>query len=558
MSSFWLVLWSGTLAIGWLLPNHYAPWVSFHFDAWSAATFAIAALAVGLRSGPTTRWSALALVAAVLVFMPWMQLLAGLVVTPGNAWVSSVYLLGFVLVVLTGARWADSGEQATNGLFLAIGIGAIVSVGLQLHQWLGLARLGIWSMGDGGGRPFANFGQPNQLGTFLIWGLLAGAWGHSQGRLGTGVAVVYALFLLFGLSLTASRTAWIAIVILVIASWAWRGLWPTKRFAWVATLLGLYFALCVGIGNWLSRLLTGDVLFDAGSIARISGESRPAIWLMFIEAAVQRPWLGYGWNQVGWAQVAIAEQLPATQARYSQSHNLFLDLVLWCGLPIGLAVSAFLALWMVRRVVGVNTQEQALLVLVLLVVANHAMLELPLHYAYFLLPAGLVMGILETRQQVRALFATRRRMVLALWAIGVALLLLIVRDYWRVERSYEALRFEWSRIKSPPAVEPDVVLLTQWRDFFRLVRMEPVAGMRDAQLRTLENTAIMFFSAGAIERLAVALAWNNRPQEAAMWLRRMCKIAPQPHCDAIQSAWVRRGATDARIAAVPWPQEAHP
>ncbi len=558
MSDFWLAMWSLTVAIGWLLPNHYLPWSSFHFDAWSAAIFALLALVIAVRPVAPVRWRALALLVLVLLPMPWLQLMSGIIVTAGNSWISSAYLLAFLLAILTGAHWADSGEQATDGIFLAIGIGAVASVGLQLHQWLALDRLDIWSMGEGYGRPFANFGQPNQLGTFLVWGLLAGAWGHIRGKVGAAASVGYALFLLFGLSLTGSRTAWIAVGILVAAAWAWRGLWPNRRFAWVATLLGLYFVVCVATSNWMSRLLTGEVLFDAGSIARISGESRPAIWAMFLEAAAQRPWLGYGWNQVGLAQIAVADQLPALHVRYSQSHNLVLDLVLWCGAPIGLAVSAFLAVWMVRRIAGVRTPEQALLVVLLLVVVNHAMLELPLHYAYFLLPTGLVMGILESRQQVRTLVVTRVRVILALWTIGVVLLLLMVRDYWRVERSYEALRFEWSSIKSPRAEAPDVVLLTQWRDFFRLVRFEPTRAMDETELQSLENTAAMFPSTGFVQRIAVALAWNNRPQDAAKWLRRICTIAPQPQCDALKAAWTRQAAGDALIAAVPWPPRVEP
>ena len=554
MSDFWLVVWSLMLAIGWLLPNHYLPWSSFHFDAWSAATFAMAAVVVTLRSNAPVRWSGLALLVVVLLLIPWLQLMAGIVVTAGNSWISAAYLLAFLLAILVGARWAASGEQATDGLFLAIGIGAILSVGLQLHQWVGLDRLDIWSMGEGSGRPFANFGQPNQLGTFLIWGLLAGAWAYVRGKLGAATVIGYALFLLFGLSLTGSRTAWIAVVILVVASWAWRDLWPDRRLPWVVTLLSLFFALCVAANRTIGELIGGGILYDAASIDRLTGESRPAIWSFFLQAAAQRPWLGYGWNQVGFAQVEVADHLPALHVRFSQSHNLFLDLILWCGIPIGLAVSAFLVVWLARRVLGVRSPEQALLVVVLLVVANHAMLELPLHYAYFLLPAGLVMGILESRQDVRARVTTRPWVVLALWAIGIALLVLMVRDYWRVERSYEALRFEWSPIKAPRAVEPDVVLLTQWRDFFRLVRFEPESGMSEAELQVLENTAAIFPSTGFVQRIAVALAWNDRPHDAARWLRRLCNIAPQANCDALEASWRRQAASDARIAAVPWPQ----
>ncbi|PIW09923.1 MAG: polymerase, partial [Comamonadaceae bacterium CG17_big_fil_post_rev_8_21_14_2_50_60_13] len=64
---------------------------------------------------------------------------------------------------------------------------------------------------------------------------------------------------------------------------------------------------------------------------------------------------------------------------FSHSHNLFLDLVLWCGIPFGLFVSLYLIRWFWLRLRAVRCAEDAVLMLFLLVVGNHAMLELPLH-----------------------------------------------------------------------------------------------------------------------------------------------------------------------------------
>ena len=56
MTPFWLALWACTLALGWLLPNHYRPWVSFHSDAWIAAVLLLGAAAVilGPRVGASS------------------------------------------------------------------------------------------------------------------------------------------------------------------------------------------------------------------------------------------------------------------------------------------------------------------------------------------------------------------------------------------------------------------------------------------------------------------------------------------------------------------------
>ena len=118
--------------------------------------------------------------------------------------------------------------------------------------------------------------------------------------------------------------------------------------------------------------------------------------------------------------------------------------------------------------------ECAVLMLFLVAVGIHAMLELPLHYAYMLLPTGLVMGVFNTRHPGKTIVSTGRWALVAMWLASAVLLGLIVRDYFRVEASYQVLRFEWARIKTRPEGPPDVTLLTQWREFVRYARFEPI------------------------------------------------------------------------------------
>jgi hypothetical protein len=140
-----------------------------------------------------------------------------------------------------------------------------------------------------------------------------------------------------------------------------------------------------------------------------------------------------------------------------------------------------------------------------------------------------------------------------LWFCAFLLLSVIVRDYIRVEASYQTLRFEWARIKTPPAQIPDVLILNQWPDFFRFVKLHPVAGMGDAQLAAIRNTAALNPGAGSLQTLAIALARNGRPDEAALWLRRMCKTATVSQCELVKKAWLLDAQSSPEIAAVPWP-----
>jgi O-antigen ligase len=552
MTPFWLVLWSFVLAFGWVLPNHQRPWTGFHSDAWIALAFLVASASVFIRVREPLTWHRITVLAALLVCIPGLQYAFDLVPLAGNAWISSAYLLGFLLALLTGARWEKfTPGQVADGLFLAIGIAAVLSVGLQLRQWLGLEGLELWTMGGGPDRPFANLGQPNQLGTLLLWGLLAGAWGWRREHVGGWTVTILAIYLLFGVALTGSRTTWISVALLVAASWFWRRLWRNTRVVWVVSGLALYFVVCVLVMGWWRSGSPGAELND---LARMSSEIRPLAWAVFLDAAWQHPFFGYGWNQTTLAQLAVAPEHPPLHIVFSYSHNLFLDLVLWCGIPLGLMVSAALLWWFWKRLRAVNNAENAILVLFLLVIAIHAMLELPLFYAYFLLPVGMVMGALNTRLGARPVIAMGRKLAIGLWLVTTALLALIIRDYARVESSYQTLFLEWSRIKiTMPVGPPDVLLLTQWHDYIKFARVEPKSNLSDDELAWMRNITGLFPSGIILHKFATVLALNQRPEEAQLWLKRMCKTIPESECHAVKAIWARQSLKYPEIAAIPWP-----
>lgn len=555
MTPFWLASWSIALSLSWLLPNHYLPWSTFHMDAWLSIMFSLASAVVIWRSTGPVVWHGVTLIAAVLTFVPGLQYAFGLIMFSGTAWISTAYLMGFWLALLTGSRWElASPGQLSDGLFLAIGVAAFVSVGLQFHQWLGLDILDIWTMGGGFSRPFANFGQPNQLATFLLWGVLSAAWGQVRQRIGVGTALLMAVYLLFGVALTASRTAWMAVGILVFASWVWRDLWPDQRWPWAITALGLYFAICVMAIDGLNQLLLLTMPAESGDILRISGELRPAVWSLFINAILQQPFSGYGWSQGGLASLSVAAGYPTFHVFFFHSHNVFLDLMLWCGIPVGLVVSIYLLRWLWLSLSAVLMAENAVLLLFVLMVGNHAMLELPLQYAYFLLPLGLVMGALNVRLGARPLVVVERWSFIFVWLVSTLLLVLIVRDYARVEPSYQALRFEWARIKTDKrGGPPEVLLLTQWREFIRFARLEPRNDMSADDLEWMRKVASANPSGGSLLKLASALAMNQKTDEAQMWLKKICKFVSESQCVVAKDAWANQSLAHPSIAAVSWP-----
>lgn len=559
MTPVWLTLWSALLSLAWLVPNHFPPWSAFHADAWLALIMLIGATAPLWRVRSSLGWHGLPCLAAVLVIVPWFQFALGLLPFAGQAWMSSTYLLGFLLALLIGARWeSGSPGQLAQALLLAIGVAALVSVWLQFYTWLGLWEgnlMDIWSMGLSGDRPYANLGQPNNLATLLLWGLLACLWAYVKGHMGRFSAIFTAIFLLPGLALTQSRMGLLALTIMLLASWFWRRLWPSRRLPWVATSLYLYFLACPLVLRWLHTVL---LLGEGGSLVRLQqqGELRLSAWRLFAQAVLERPWAGYGWTELGSVQMAVAERFPTLGVTFGHSHNLFLDLVLWSGLPIGMFASLALVRWFWRRFKAIRRPDDATLFLLLVVVGIHAMVELPLHYAYFLLPTGLLMGVLNTRLGVLVVRTSPRWTLAILW-LGTALVLgAVIRDYFLVEASYNTLRFEKARIglgKTPPGSPPNVLVLTQHREWIRSARYEVHMGMSPQELAWLTAITTTYPSTGAVYRLATALALNDQPDKARSWLQKVCKITDEQECQLVQRTWAEESRNNPRLAAIQWP-----
>lgn len=556
----WLWLWTAMLSLAWLVPNHFKPWTAFHADAWMACVALTGALAVVWRARSPIAWFGWPCLILALSLLPWLQYLGGLLPFAGQAWITSLYLLGLMLAMLTAAQWErTSPGQLESALWLAIGLAGVASVGLQLYTWLSLGSselTDIWSMGLVGDRPYANLGQPNNLATLLLWGLLACLWASLRGVLGTASTMALAIFLLIGLALTQSRTGTLALTLVLLALWLWRSLWPSRRLPWVATGIYLLYWTLPFLLRWIYKYL---LLGSDTQLLRIQlhDEQRLDVWRLFLQASLEHPWVGYGWSDVRAAQVAVARQFPSLGITFAQSHNLFLDLVLWAGWPCALLLSAWLLRWTYQRWRTIRLAGDAVLFMLLGVVGLHAMLELPLHYAYFLIPVGMAIGMLDVRLGACELWHGPRHSLVGLWLIATLLLCLVVRDYLRAEESYTALRFEQAHIgthQPDAASQPDVLLLTQLRAMIQASRIEIKTGMTTAELENLKNVTSRYPSRESSYRMAKAYALNGRPQSARDWLAIGCRLITSEECLQLQRQWRRETPMQHGMTAVVLPE----
>jgi hypothetical protein len=552
MSTFWMAFAAVPLAFAWLLPNHVQPWLGFHGDAWCATMMLIVAVAVLFRTKFSVDWHWLPVVVAVVTLIPLVQYAAGLVPMFGTAWINFAFLLGFLLALLVGAIWEkESPGQVGDFLFLAVSCAAIASFGLQLSQLFNLEPIGPWTLQSSGTRHYGNMAQPNQLASLLLLGLLGSAWGYSRKLLNTYIAVGIAAILLLGIALTESRTGWLNIALLVVVFMTWHKRAPSKAFLWIVLGLAIYFVVCVKMLPVIYDLLYGE---EAVQYRSAIEDPRWAAWGMFFRAATHRPWFGFGWGQLGQAQFLMLDEKMWLGASMLQSHNIILDLILWNGFVIGLAITAFLIWWCWSVVRKVNNLLQLILMSFVLVLGTHAMLEYPLQYAYFLLPIGLIMGCLNTTLGLSIAFAHRKWLTGAVLMLAILVLAITIRDYLRVETSFYGLRYEHKKIETPiPRTPPDVLALTHFHDYLVLARTEPRSDMSGADIAKIRDLVSTIPSAFGMYRLASMLAMNGRPTEAQVWLRRMCQVTPAVQCEAIKTEWATKSLTNKSIAAVSWP-----
>ena len=534
------------------------PWPGFPADAWIALITLIGASAVVVRTRGLVTCHPITCLVAFLVVLPWLQLASGLLPYAGQAWMSSTYLFGFLLALLVGAQWEKtSPRQLAHALFGAICLAGVASVGLQLYGWLGLnesGSLGVWAAAPAGNRPAANLAQPNQLATLLVWGVLGCLWAYTQKQFGGLSALVVAGFLLLGLAMTQSRAGMLAISCVLLVVWLWKRVWPSHRLLWAATGLYLLFGAYLIALPWIHKAL---LLSGNSFLYRHQDPADRRQWWLFMHAIFERPVFGYGWTEVGAAQLAVAEQFPALGSLFTQSHNLVIDLFLWCGIPIALLVVATLLNWLWSVFRAVRHAEDVVLLLLVVAVGIHALVEYPLKYAYFLLPAGLVMGILNTRLRAKVLWRAPRSVLAGLVMTGALALVVTVRDYAHVEDSYSNFRLDKSILgqgREPIGHPPDVYALTHMREWFKWDHYVPHTGMDERLLNELETATYAFPSPFLAYRLAKALALNSRPEKASLWLIRICKFVPENECLLLRKSWEAEARNNVLLSPIVWPQ----
>ncbi len=360
-------------------------------------------LATSLPRSPRPRLEpgAMALVAALLLLAACAfaaPLWAGL---PWTLAASAIgLLLAALLVAVLAARLqaAGLGEPAFAAFCIAlllaglmgaaIGFVQVYAPGWADGEWIAASTLA--------GRAVGNLRQPNHLASLLLWAMIAAVWLSGSGRLPQRAAPVVLLLLLAGVVLTASRTGMVGAVLLALWGVLDRRLGRGLRVRLWLVPLGyvVFYALFAAIAHQADAVFAGEVQLQKSD----PSSSRFAIWSDTLALVAAHPWTGVGFGEFNFAwSLHVFPGRPI--AFFDHTHNLPLQLAVELGLPLAALVVALLlvALWCAWRLadrgsdadVAVRRAALALVVMISL----HSLLEYPLWYAYFLLPAVFAFGI---------------------------------------------------------------------------------------------------------------------------------------------------------------------
>jgi O-antigen ligase len=514
----------------WLIPNHYPPWLSFYNESCMAIGLLLLTGALYLR-GIRPQLPAVAWFAVLAAAIPWLQWAGGLLPFSGDAWVASLYLLGLASAISVGFSWA--GPRNTNLMLVlaaALLASATASSLMGIQQVLEGGVLGIWGI-DGlpGMQAKGNLAQPNHLALALAIGLMSLLYLYERHVLGSFVSGLLLATLVVGLGLTRSRASLLfgcvlAIGIVVLAM--------RNRQSFRTPIAIVAAAVS---GQWLVAycwpfLQDAMLLSWHGSLVeRGIQTSRYDAWWLFIGAIKEQPWSGYGWLQTSSAQFDVAERFAPLGEQFAQAHNIVLELLIWCGLPVGITIIGFGIYWGISRFLLISSLESLCAFLVIAVVGTHSLLEFPEQSAYFLIPVGLLIGLIEQSIHRRSYGSSRWGM--AQFTCAALIFGLIGSQYLVVEEDFRLARFEYLKIGSMKAAKmaPDVPMLSNLAAYVKFYRMEPRVGMTDEELSEMRAVTRRYPYAKLLYGYSASLTLNGHPDDG----RRIFALLRQLHGDRV-------------------------
>jgi O-antigen ligase len=357
------------------------------------------ALLLWARSAPAWRAglkSPAALALALLLVAPMTSVVWRALPLSLGLGATAILGAGLAVLLLAQGLVGQGRHRAAEALCWGLLTAGLFSVAISLVQVFApagadgavIARSGIV------GRAVGNLRQPNHLASLMMWACVAAVFITEKRRWRAALPALLFAFV-FTVVLSASRTGFIGIAMLAAWGLVDRKLSRSARLSLLAT------PLMLGVSWWLMSLWSAEG-HAFGAASRLSeGAGSPSRLAILRDAwalTLANPWLGVGWGEFNFAW-SLTPFPNRPIAFFDHTHNLPSQLAVELGLPWAGAVLLLLgwALWRAWRGAWISAAGDAPLrraaLMLVLTIGLHSLLEYPLWYAYFLLPACFALGL---------------------------------------------------------------------------------------------------------------------------------------------------------------------
>ncbi|WP_180031251.1 MULTISPECIES: PglL family O-oligosaccharyltransferase [unclassified Acinetobacter] len=513
------------ISLAWLMPIHYRPWVTYTGELYAFfALFTLAAICLKEK----LKIPALSLPLLLLASVPFIHLLVGQVFFFSTAMLGCIFVFSFWLASVLGYHLSTGAynreDTFTNLSYVFLASGTVTGI-IALCQWTNLDSVlpGMVNI-SGTQRPYANFAQPNNMATFLLMSLMSCLYLYEKKKIQTKWLFACVAVIVMGIALSQSRTAWVAAIaiMLYLAFYQYKGVIRLKWY--YSTAWFIFFVSCIVTFPLLSQLATqvmdAQVVQSRDVVSRATGDmSRLAIWQQMLAAIQAQPWFGYGWYQTSVAFVSISDTVQGP-VWIRSAHNFIIDFLLWNGLIVGLPFLAYFGYLGYQLQRWVKTPESVIGILMIGAFLTHAMFEFPQHYAYFLLPAGFIVGtVLAQNPNIKTVTLPSIAMKL-IFGLGLLLLIAIYRDYdVAVPKLGQSIRYE----QQPEKItnQQPIYLLTEFNHRIDWIRLNLYSKASPEQIQAGEQMVLSYPTKYNLIKYAKLLAFNGYEDEAKHQLQRL-------------------------------------
>ena len=502
--------------------------------------------------------------AFLLLTLPWLNPFA-----PGPSPAVVPWLVA--LAATGGLLWLGSvrgmaAQQSETRTFVqlwappfawALLVAGLASSAMGLLQYFGVAAaLEPWVRQGSPGEAFANLRQRNQFASLANMALVALAWLAMNRRMvaaadrvadflrgrGQPVLLLMAALLAAGNAASSSRTGLLQLATLCGLFLLWGG-WRERTVRRLLLVAVVVYAVSTFLLPWLAGLDP----FDRGMFARLRDgapacSSRLLLWSNVLHLIAEKPWFGWGWNELDFAHYTTLYDGPRFCEILDNAHNLPLHLAVELGLPVALLACGGVLWWLLRQQPWREADPTRQMAWgVLAVIGLHSLVEYPLWYGPFQMAAGLSVGLLWRPKNLPAGTKLKKNQPLAhVLRAPIAIILIATStyaawDYHRVSQLYLAPQARDAAYRDDTLGKARVSRLFHNQVAFAELVTTPLT--RDNAQWTFDTSmALLHYSPEprVIEKAIESAVMLGRDDEAMAHLQRFKAAFPKEH-----AAWAR-------------------